>query len=100
METNTYAYTFIASRVGEVFTAQISAMDISEACLSWGKQFMATFHHDDFDSADFWEDLSFKVEEMPPVLVENAVNFWCFSFVVLGSVMWVHIVKTAALDDN
>lgn len=92
METNTY--TFIASRAGEVFTFQASATGISEACLSWGKHFIATFHRDGFDPDDFWEDLSFKVDLMPPVLVENTSNFWCFSFVVLGSVMWVHIVKT------
>lgn len=92
METN--MYTFIASRDGEVFTAQIAAMDRNEACLSWGKHFIATFHRDGFDRDDFWEDLSFKVEEMPPVLVENTANLWCFSFVVLGSVMWVHLIKT------
>lgn len=93
------AYTFIASRAEEVFTAQVSATGMSEACLTWGEHFISTFHQDGFDRDDFWDDLSFKIAAMPPSLVENTINLWCFSFVVLDAVMWVHIIKTDTTPD-
>lgn len=93
MELNLYS--FIASRAGEVFTAQLSAPDLNEACLAWGKHFTSAFQQKGFDPEDFLEDLAFKVEMMPPAPIEKNESLWCFSFVVMGKVMWVHIVQTA-----
>jgi hypothetical protein len=88
-------YTFIASRDGEVYTAQFAGPDMQNACLAWGDHFAAIFTKKGFDPVDFRDDIAFKVAELPPVPVAQASNLWCFSFLVLGKAMWVHIVKTA-----